>query len=376
MVSACPAARCVFTGQREREAGFSVSPRDGRSHRGLRPCDPTASRRPRLLLRSPGGQGVSTRTGEGGADSQPVPCAAFSECTRLWRKHACPDDLELSPRLTCRGRPPRPCSRREGLQQGSVSDLGSVTLALCLRTGSSFSRRPRPRDCGRRLVTVSVSGTCRTGGLACPERPGKPREAIPLGGWTHGHSRRGDGTSGDVSSARGAPEKHDRDCPSPKRVPPATPGLLGLTPPAGRAPASGLSPPGVLVLNFPGTTDAPRESAAHVREPGLLPPDSRGRGCRREGLSAKDHIPRPGPRPGGRTARPALGGQTQGREGRGSRSHDKDKEKGKQCRRRGTREAERASAARPATPCPGRTVSCGPEATWGLRVSASWAGTP
>lgn len=225
-------------------------------------------------------------------------------------------------------------------------------------------------------MTVSVSGTCRTGGLACPERPGKPREAIPLGGWTHGHSRRGDGTSGDVSSARGAPEKHDRDCPFPKRVPPATPGLLGLTPPAGRVPASGLSPPGVLVLNFPGTTDAPRESAAHVREPGLLPPDSRGRGCRREGLSAKDHIPRPGPRPGGRTVRPALGGQTQGREGRGSRSHDKDKEKGKQCRRRGTREAERASAARPATPCPGRTVSCGPEATWGLRVSAPWAGTP
>lgn len=73
VASACPAARCVFTGQREREADFSVSPRDGRSHRGLRPRDPTASRRPRLLLRRPGGQGVSTRTGGGGQTPSPCP---------------------------------------------------------------------------------------------------------------------------------------------------------------------------------------------------------------------------------------------------------------------------------------------------------------
>lgn len=324
----------------------------------------------------PGARASARELGAGGR----LPARALR---RVLRVHAFMEEARLPrrPGVVTEVDVPRPATSSLQPERGSSAGLGLRSglrhpRSVCLRTGSSFSRRPRPRDCGRRLVTVSVSGTCRTGGVACPKRPEKPREAIPLGGWTHGHSRRGDGTSGDVSSARGAPEKHDRDCPSPKRVPPATPGLLGLTPPAGRAPASGLSPPGVLVLNFPRTTDAPRESAAHVREPGLLPPDSRGRGCRREGLSAKDHIPRPGPRPGGRTARPALGGQTQGREGRGSRSHDKDKEKGKQCRRRGTREAERASAAPPATPCPGRTVSCGPEATWGLRVSASWAGTP
>lgn len=273
VASACPAARCVFTGQREREADFSVSLRDGRSHRGLRPRDPTASRKPRLLLRRPGGQGVSTRTG--GVGGGRLPARALR---RVLRVHAFMEEARLPrrPGVVTEVDVPRPATSSLQPERGSSAGLGLRSglrhpRSVCLRTGSSFSRRPRPRDCGRRLVTVSVSGTCRTGGLACPERPGKPREAIPLGGWTHGHSRRGDGTSGDVSSARGAPEKHDRDCPSPKRVPPATPGLLGLTPPAGRAPASGLSPPGVLVLNFPRTTDVPRESGGR---PGSRPPTS------------------------------------------------------------------------------------------------------
>lgn len=154
VASACPAACCVFTGQREREADFSVSPRDGRSHRGLRPRDPTASRRPRLLLRRPGGQGVSTRTGGGGrlparALRRVLRVHAFMEEARLPKRPGVVTEVDVPRPATSSLQPERGSSAGLGLRSGlrhprSVSQDGQLLLSeaaaprLWKEAGDSF----------------------------------------------------------------------------------------------------------------------------------------------------------------------------------------------------------------------------------------------